>query len=171
LADAGVACRYALLHKRVLSETTEIILGDVRRPAEILADPVVQSIIDFSQPVGLLIFAVLHHIEDGDDPGRFVAAFRDAMPGGSYMAISSLRLPGPELPELRAITLEGEKVHNGPLGPVRWREDEEIRSWFDGWDMIEPGMVPLGDWRPPVPGHTPYPELQYSFSGGVAKKR
>jgi hypothetical protein len=151
--------------------TTEIILGDVRRPAEILADPVVRSIIDFGQPVGLLFFAVLHHVEDGDDPGRLVAEFRDAMPDGSYIAISSLRLPGPELPELRAITLEGEKVHNGPLGPVRWREDEEIQSWFDGWEMIEPGMVPLGDWRPPVPGHTPYPELQHSFSGGVARKR
>jgi hypothetical protein len=151
--------------------TTEIVLGDVRRPAEILADPVVRSVIDFGQPVGLLFFAVLHHVEDGDDPGRIVAEFRDAMPGGSYLAISSLRLPGPELPELRAITVEGEKVHNGPLGPVRWREDEEIRSWFGGWEMIAPGMVPLGDWRPPVAGHTPYPELQNSFSGGVAKKR
>lgn len=99
-------------------------------------------------------------------------ATQDAVEGeSSALAISSLRLPGPELPELRAIILEGEKVHNGPLGPVRWREDEEIRSWFDGWGMIEPGMVPLGDWRPPVPGHTPYPELQHSFSGGVAKKR
>ena len=70
-------------------------------------------------------------------------ATRDAVESeSSALAISSLRLPGPERPELRAITLEGEKVHNGPLGPVRWREDEEIRSWFDGWDMIEPGMVP-----------------------------
>ena len=151
-------------------QTTEIVLGDVRRPAEIVADPVVRSVIDFGQPVGLLFFAVLHHVEDGDDPGRIVAEFRDAMPGGSYLAISSLRLPGPELPELRAITVEAEKVHNG-LGPVRWREDEEIRSWFGGWQMIAPGMVPLGDWRPPVAGHTPYPELQHSFSGGVAKKR
>lgn len=150
--------------------TTEIILGDVRRPAEILADPVVRSMIDFKQPVGLLFFAVLHHVEDGDYPGRSVAEFRAAMPGGSYLAISSLRLPGPELPELRAVTIEGEKVHSGPLGPIRWREDEEILSWFGDWELIVPGMVPLGDWRPPVPGNTPYPELQHSFSGGVARK-
>ena len=151
--------------------TTEIVLGDVRRPAEILADPVVQSMIDFDQPVGLLFFAVLHHVEDADHPGQSVAGFRAAMPAGSYLAISSLRLPGPELPELRAITLEGEKVHSGPLGPIRWREDEEIRSWFGDWELVAPGMVPLGDWRPPVPGHTPYPELQHSFSGGVARKK
>jgi SAM-dependent methyltransferase len=152
------------------AETTEIILGDVRTPADILADPVVQSMIDFEQPVGLLFFAVLHHVEDGDRPDRIVAEFRDAMPGGSYLAISSLRLPGPEWPELRAITIEGEKVFSGPFGPMRWREDEEIRAWFDGWELIPPGLVPLGDWQPPVQGHTPYPEIQHSFSGGVARK-
>jgi S-adenosyl methyltransferase len=151
------------------AETTGIVLGDVRRPAEILADPVVQSMLDLDRPVALLFFAVLHHVEDVDQPGRIVAEFRDAMPSGSYLAISSLRLPGPEVPEQRAVTLEGEKVHNGPLGAVRWREDDEIRSWFGDWELISPGLVPLGDWRPPVRGHTPYAEIQNSFSGGVAK--
>jgi hypothetical protein len=151
--------------------TTEIILGDVRRPAEILTDPVVRTMIDFTQPVGLLFFAVLHHVEDGDHPEQAVAEFRAAMPGGSYLAISSLRLPGPDLPELRAITIEGEKVHSGPLGSMRWREDEEIRSWFGDWELIAPGLVPLGDWREPGPGSTPHPELQHSFSGGVARKQ
>ena len=85
-------------------------------------------------------------------------------------AASSLRLPGPELPELRAITIEGEKLHAGPLGAMRWREDSEILSWFGGWELVAPGLVPLADWRPPVAGHVPYPELQNSFSGGVARK-
>jgi hypothetical protein len=150
--------------------TTGIVLGDLRRPAEILTDPAVRSMIDFGQPVGLLFFAVLHHLEDAEGPAQLVAEFRDAMPSGSYLALSSLRLPGPELPEQRAVTLEGEKVHNGPTGPIRWREDEEILTWFGDWELIAPGLVPLGDWRPPASGHTPYPELQNSFSGGVAKK-
>jgi hypothetical protein len=150
--------------------TTEFILGDVRRPAEILADPVAQSMIDFGRPVGLLFFAVLHHVEDDDHPERLVADFRAAMPSGSYLAISSLRLPEPELTELRAITVEGEKLHAGTLGAVRWRENDEIRSWFGDWKLVPPGLVPLGDWRPPVQGLTPFPELQHSFSGGVAKK-
>jgi hypothetical protein len=100
-----------------------------------------------------------------------MAEFRAAMPSGSYVAISSLRLPGPELPELRAVTLEGEKLMAGPLGGMRWREDSEIRSWFADWELVSPGLVPVGDWRPPVAGQAPYPEIQQSFSGGVARKR
>jgi hypothetical protein len=151
--------------------TTDFILGDVRRPREILTDPVVESMIDFGQPVGLLLFAVLHHVEDNDHPERFMAEFRAAMPTGSYAAISSLRLPGPELPELRAITIENEKGHAGTLMGMRWRDDSDIGSWFGDWELVPPGLVPLGDWRPPVAGHAPYPEIQQSFSGGVARKR
>src|ERR1700761_7837568 len=51
------------------AQTTEFILADVRDPDEILANPVVRSMIDFDQPVGLLLFAILHHVEDGDHPG------------------------------------------------------------------------------------------------------
>ena len=151
--------------------TTDFILGDVRRPGEILADPVVEAMIDFTQPVGLLLFALLHHVEDGDHPERILAEFRAAMPSGSYLAISSLRLPGPELPELRAITIEGEKRHSGPLGPMRWREDSEILSWFGEWELVPPGLVPLAEWRPLAAGHVAYPELRNSFSGGVAVKK
>ena len=153
------------------ARTTEFVLGDVRRPAEILANPAVRSMIDFDQPVGLLLFALLHHLDDGDEPGRIMTELRAGLPSGSYLAISSLRLPGPDLPELRALTLEGEKVHAGPFIAMRWREDSEILSWFGDWELIEPGLVPLSQWRPAEPGHTPHPELLHSFSGGVARKR
>jgi hypothetical protein len=68
-------------------------------------------------------------------------------------------------------TIEGEKLVTGFLRPMRWREDNETRSWFGDWELIPPGLVPLGDWRSPAQGYTPYPEVQHSFSGGVAKKR
>ena len=151
--------------------TTDFVVGDVRRPGEILTDPVVQSMIDCGQPVGLLLFAILHHVEDSDHPERIMAELRTAMPSGSFVAISSLRLPGPELSEQRAVTLEGEKLMAGPLGGMRWREDSEIRSWFGDWELVSPGLVPLGDWRPPVAAQAAYPEIQQSFSGGVARKR
>jgi S-adenosyl methyltransferase len=153
------------------ARTTDFVLGDVRRPDEILTDPIVESMIDFEQPVGLLLFALLHHLEDSDHPGQIMAEFRAAMPSGSYLAISSLRLPGPELPELRAVTIEGEKLHTGSLGTMRWREDSEILSWFGDWELVPPGLAPLGDWRPSAAGRIPYPEVQQSFSGGVARKR
>jgi hypothetical protein len=152
------------------ARTTDFVIGDVRDPGEILADRVVRSFIDFDRPVGLLAFAILHHLEDDDHPGQIMAEFRDAVPSGSYLAISSLRLPPPELPELRAITIEGEKLHSGNMGAMRWREDEEIRSWFGSWELVDPGLVPIVDWRPHPGENTPYPELRHSFSGGVARK-
>jgi S-adenosyl methyltransferase len=152
------------------ARTTDFVLGDLRRPDEILWSPAVRSLIDFGQPVGLLALAVLHHLEDGDRPGRIMDTLRGALAGGSYLAISSLRLPGPDRPELRAITIEGEKLLTGTLGSGRWREDDEITSWFGDWPLVEPGLVPLAEWRPIVQGTIPYPELRYSFSGGVARK-
>jgi hypothetical protein len=152
------------------ARTTDIVLGDVREPAKILADPVVRSLLDFSRPVGLLFFALLHHVEDDDHPEQLVAEFRDAAVSGSYLAISSFRMPGPEFPELRAITVEGEKLLTGTLGSGRWREEEEILSWFGDWELIEPGFVPLANWRSPVRDYVAEPELHNSFSGGVARK-
>jgi hypothetical protein len=152
------------------ARTTDFVLGDVRSPGAILADPDVRSLIDLDQPVGLLLLAILHHVEDGDHPELIAGAFREALPRGSYLAISSLRLPGPEMPELRALTIEGERLHTGGLGSGRWREDSEILSWFGDWEMIEPGLVPLLEWRPAVRGDAPDPKLRHSFSGGVARK-
>ncbi len=150
--------------------TTDIVVGDIRRPAEILADPDVRKLIDFGRPVGLLLLAILHHVQDDDDPGAIAAQLRDAMPAGSYLAISSLRLPGPELPELRAVTIEGEKLLVGTLGSGRWREDEEIRGWFGDWELLEPGLVSILEWRPPPGTHIVRDENYHSFYGGVARK-
>jgi len=152
-------------------ETTDIVIGDVRRPAEILADPVVSELIDFGRPVGLLLIAILHHIDDEDDPARITAQLRDAMPSGSYLAISSFRMPGPELPELRTVTIEGEQLLTGKLGSGRWREDQDIIGWFGDWELLEPGWVSVADWRPTVRGRTLPDEVYHSFFGGVARKK
>lgn len=152
------------------SRTTDIIIGDIRRPAEILADHAVRALIDLERPVGLLLIAILHHIEDHEDPARITAQLRDAMPPGSYLAISSFRMPGPELPELRAATIEGEKLLTGTLGTGRWREDEEILTWFGDWELVEPGLVSLAEWRPAVTGRSKQDEVYHSFFGGVARK-
>jgi S-adenosyl methyltransferase len=152
------------------SWTTDIVVGDIRKPAEVLADPDVRRLIDFGKPIGLLMLAILHHVEDADNPGWIAAQLRDAMPAGSYMAMSSLRMPGPEVPELRAATIEGEDLLRGTLGTGRFREDEEIVSWFGDWELLEPGLVPIVDWRPPPGTRIERDELYHGFSGGVARK-
>lgn len=150
--------------------TTDVVVGDIRQPGEILGDPVVRKLIDFGRPVGVLMFALLHHVEDADDPARIVAEFRDAVPPGSYLAISSFRMPGPGLPELRAAAVEGERLLVGTLGSGRWREEEEIRSWFGDWELLEPGLVSLLEWRPRPGPCIPHDEPYHSFYGGVAVK-
>jgi hypothetical protein len=150
--------------------TTDIVLGDIRRPQEILDDPVVGKLIDFSQPVGLVLLAVLHHLADSEEPAAIADVLRSAMPPGSHVAISSFRMPGHELPELRAVTIEGERLLAGRLGSGRWREEAEIAAWFGDWDLVPPGLVPLLQWRPPARAAIDRDEIYHSFYGGVARK-
>jgi hypothetical protein len=159
--------------KALLSDaaTVDIVNADIRRPVDILTDPTVLSLIDFDRPVGLLLLAILHHIEDPEDPAGIVARLRDAMPPGSYLAISSFRMPGRDLPELRAATIEGERLLKKDLGSGRWREDEEILSWFGDWELIPPGLVALPEWRPAEPAPIARDEIYHGFSGGVARKK
>ncbi len=159
------------IHSKALlsnAQTVEIVKADLRDPVQILTDPTVLSMIDFGRPVGLLLMAVLHHIQDEEDPGGIVARLRDAMPSGSYLAISSLRMPGPEVPGLRAATMEADKLYRNEIGSGRWREDEEILSWFGDWEMIPPGLAPVVAWRPTGPVQRD--ELYHGLSGGVARK-
>jgi hypothetical protein len=156
----------------LLSDATrvEVINADIRDPARILTDPTVRSLIDFDKPVGLLMLAVLHHIDDHDDPASIAATFRDAMPAGSYLAISSFRMPGAEAPELQAVTVENEKIVTSGFGSARWRDEEEIRGWFGDWELVWPGLVSLADWRPDERTHTERDEIYHSFFGGVARR-
>jgi S-adenosyl methyltransferase len=158
--------------KALLSDPVkaDIINADIRDPGDILSDPAVARLIDFGRPVGLLLLAVLHHVRDDENPDRIAAKLRDAMPPGSYLAISSLRLPGHDLPELRATTIEGEKLLADGLGTGRWREDDEIRAWFGDWDLLPPGLVPLAQWRPETGATIERDEVYHSFSGGLARK-
>jgi hypothetical protein len=159
--------------KALLSDpvNADIINADIRDPADILTDPTVLRLIDFDRPVGLLLLAVLHHVQDDEDPGQIAARLREAMPSGSYLAISSLRLPGFDLPELRATTIEGEKLLADGLGSGRWREDEQILSWFGDWELLPPGLVSLQEWQPETQEEIEHDEVYHSFFGGVARKK
>jgi hypothetical protein len=158
--------------KALLSDPVkvDIINADIRDPGAILADPTVARLIDFGRPVGLLLLAVLHHVQDDEDPNAIAARLREAMPPGSYLAISSLRLPGRDLPRLRAITLEGERLLADELGSGRWRQDAQIRAWFGDWELLPPGLVSLAEWRPATPGRVVRDENYHSFFGGLARK-
>jgi hypothetical protein len=92
------------------------------------------------------------------------------MPSGSYLAISSFRMPGDEAPGLRTVTVENEKIATPGFGRARWREEEEIRGWFGDWELIPPGLVSLADWRPDEQTRTERDEIYHGHFGGVARE-
>jgi hypothetical protein len=152
------------------STKTVFVTADIRDPDKILDDPTVREFTDSGQPVGLLLLAILHHVNDDEDPGGIVARLRDALPSGSHLAISSFRMPGPEHPEDAAKTAAMEKMFNERLGTGRWRSHQEILAWFGDWELLRPGLVPLPEWRPDEPVRAERDATHYGFVGGVARK-
>lgn len=162
-----------LVHGRALlakDGTTTVVQADLRGTDDILEKAATEGGIDFSQPVGLLLFAILHHINDDEDPAGIVARLRDALAPGSYVAISHFHNPGQAHPEVAEQATAAEKLFNANLGTGRWRTHEEILAYFGGLDLVEPGLVPLPEWRPSAhdvatPGIT-----YHTFVGGVGRK-
>jgi hypothetical protein len=124
--------------------------GDLTRPEEILRAPEVRRLIDFEQPVAILIVATLHFIPDEAGPAAAVARLREAMAPGSYLVISHVEM-SPEHgvgTEPRSQTARdlGEAQQGTPWGPVRTRE--EIAGFFGDLTLVAPGLVDVWDWRP-----------------------
>lgn len=131
-------------------ERTRFATADLRRPAEVLAAPEV-SRLDFSRPLVLLQCATLHHVEDADDPGAFMREYVDALPSGSYVGITHWWNPadGTEA-EQHALELERRWRHSS-MQSGRYRTREEIAQFFDGLELVEPGLVEMDEWWPAGP--------------------
>ena len=121
-----------------------IIQADLREPEQILANETTRRLIDFGQPAGLLLVAVLHFIPDSDDPWRIVATLRDALAPGSYLALGHATDEGTP-----AVAQAAEKVYNrGASTQINLRSRAEILRFFDGFDLVDPGLVHIPQWRP-----------------------
>lgn len=144
------------------SNVAGAFLADVRRPDDVLAGPTVSRLIDFGRPVGVLMIALLHYVDDGEDPAGIVRAFASAVPAGSHLAFSHYNPEGLSAEE-RAITAE----FAGSLGlTMAPRRPEEIEALFGGLVLVEPGLVQPPRWRPDRPLRDPTGWLL----AGVARK-
>lgn len=163
-----------LTHGRALlaaEGTATVIQADIREPQVILNHPDVRRFLDFDRPIGLLLFAILHHLGDDEDPKAVAAALIDALPSGSYVAISHFRDPGERDPEGSRKAREVERIFNESLGTGRWRTDDEILSFADGLTVLEPGLVPLAEWRPePDAPAAVQTDTYHTFVGLLARK-
>jgi hypothetical protein len=141
---------------------TAVIEADLRQPATVLDRAAGTGLIDFSKPVGLLLLAVLHFIPDEDDPWGIVATLRDALAPGSYLVLSHGTEEG--APD---VAQAAEKVYQRAASAgLRMRSRPDIARFFDGFELVEPGLVAMPYWRPDPSGGLPVD--QRKFWGGLA---
>ncbi len=139
----------AVAHSRLLLEGNEraaMIQADMCEPDTVLQAAETQRLLDFDEPVGLLMVAVFHFVSDEQHPRDIVAAYRDRLAAGSYLALS--HLTADSRPEEMA-TLA--KLYRRADSQVHPRTREEVTELFTGFDLVEPGVVSTPLWRPESP--------------------
>ncbi|MGW2495350.1 SAM-dependent methyltransferase [Streptomyces pseudogriseolus] len=168
-ADPGARVMYvdhdpvAVAHSKAVLEgngRAGILAADLRKPQEILGSDEVGQLIDLNRPVALLLVAILHFVEEADDPYGAVAELSEALAPGSMLVLTHAAYEGIPLPPERA---EGAvDVYRDMRNPLIMRTREAIARFFEGYDMVEPGLVPMPRWRPDT---APEDEDPYAFSG------
>jgi hypothetical protein len=141
-----------LAHARALltsheAGATEYIDADLRDTEVILGQAA--RLLDFSKPVAVTMLMLLHVIPDSDDPHALVAKVMDAMPSGSYLALSHL---GSELLEQEKKEGFEDVVSRSAQQQYIGRNREQLERFFEGMDLVEPGLVRVEEWRPDPAG-------------------
>ena len=117
------------------------ILADMRDPSGILEHPRTQQMLDFDAPIGLLMVTIFHYVADSDRPRELLARYRDPLAPGSYLALSHATT---DLNPAAVATMVELGKNSTPFYP---RSRAEIAELFDGFELLEPGLVPTADWR------------------------
>ncbi|MDG4861423.1 SAM-dependent methyltransferase [Streptomyces sp. T-3] len=137
-----------------------VVAGDLRKPREILAAREVGELLDLDRPVALLLVAVLHFLTDADDPYQAVTELRDALAPGSLLILTHASFDGIPLPTEQAKGTVG--VYEDIRNPLVMRSRDEVARFFEGYEMVEPGLVSMPNWRPETPTDQEDP---FAFSG------
>ncbi|GIF72409.1 SAM-dependent methyltransferase [Asanoa siamensis] len=149
----------------LLSGRTAYLDADLRDVDALLAAPALRAVIDLDEPVGLLLIAIMHFVGDDDDPYGIVRRLTDALPSGSYLALSHLTGDfDPAAWEAVAAIYR----RSGVTMRVRGRAD--VARFFTGLDLVDPGVVVLPAWRPDPDAGEPPADTQVSVYGGLARK-
>jgi S-adenosyl methyltransferase len=128
---------------------TAYVNGDLREPEAILDQAA--ATLDLARPVALMLVAVLHLIPDGDDPYGIVARLVDAAPRGSYLCVSCLAKDVHDNEMAEAAERHGKVVQE----PFALRGRDDVARFFDGLELVEPGVVQVHRWRREGPADAP----------------
>ncbi|MCG5217555.1 SAM-dependent methyltransferase [Streptosporangium sp. KLBMP 9127] len=141
------------------SENVAFLQADLREPDRILGDPALRRLIDFSQPVGLLLVAVLHYVPEYDDPAGAVKYLAGRLAPGSHLAVSHLTN------EFHPAEVTRVAAYSAAAGaPWVARDRAGVLAFFPGYDLVEPGLVTAPDWRPEI-ARTVDPTKMWIYAG------
>jgi hypothetical protein len=142
------------------SSRVAVVEADLRDPGKILDGA--GGLIDFDEPVAVLMFAVLHFLTDADQPREAVRALTEVLVPGSALALSHVTGEGTVPAAGRAV----QQVYECASAPLVPRSRADITGFFDGLDLVEPGVTDISRW----PGRSPGPAASLTFYGGLARK-
>jgi SAM-dependent methyltransferase len=138
---------------------TRFIRAGLQEPETILGHPETRALIDFDKPVAVLLVAVLHFFSDDDDPAGIIARLRDVMAPGSHLVISHID----DHPSTWAIRKAMDESGAQPWFP---RTPAEITRFFDGFELVAPGLASVSTWQPGASGPGVVPLQAAALSGG-----
>lgn len=139
--------------------------ADLRRPQEILDDPATRDVLDFNQPVALVLLAILHFLRDEEQPAKIMSTLLDALPSGSYVVASHMALD--HAPAASAAM--GRTAQQSGIRTQHRDSDDFARLAFPGLELVPPGVVLATEWRPDSDSLRPDPS-EVNLYAGVAYK-
>jgi hypothetical protein len=142
---------------------TTVVMADVRQPDTILNSPAITAFLDFSRPIGLVLNGVIHHLSDDEDPHGVVTKLTSALAPGSYLQLTHFSTAAPAAAALERVLMRS-------VGSGRMRSAGEITAFFDGLELVDPGVVFLPEWRPDRPVRYPLEIGGQLLLGGMARK-
>jgi hypothetical protein len=148
------------------TDTAAIVRADLRDVPLVLAAPPVRRLIDFTQPISVLMVDVLHLLPDTDDPAGVLARYREAVPTGSHLILSS---PRPSPARTHPAAAPAAAAHRAIDTDRRLHPRDDIAAMFAGWDLFEPGVTQIGQWHPDTNQITADRD-RVTDLGGVARK-
>ena len=138
--------------------STTVMLADLRQPEAILQARKVREVLDFDQPIAVLLVAILHFIRDDENPAGIVRQLRDAIAPGSALVISHATA---DLDEQAATAAA--RAYDQATSPLTLRSYPIVLGFLDGFALVRPGLVPLSEWRPDP--DTPGPGAVWGYGG------
>jgi hypothetical protein len=126
-----------------------VVHADMRDPEAVLSSPEVRRLLRRDEPVGLLMLLMMHWVPDEDGPEKLVAHYRDALPSGSFLALTHVARDqiDDNVDQAAAVVNRSKSADQ-----MHMRTHAQVSALFDGFSLVEPGLVGCGEWRPFGPG-------------------